>query len=187
MREGLLFNNNILIVPVALRSPFMSLLHETHPGQFGMKALAENIRWPHLYKLIFFHGKSCTQGLKAGKNLKVLLSSTNTRKLTELTKSIKKINLDFAGPLDKNWGTSKYLLLSIDRFPKFPSAKVVKNTSTNFFFVIDYCNLHGLSNSIKVDYGSCFLYTILKTSVRRSISTESYAPWIIDPMEFFTR
>ena len=34
VKEGLLFKENKLIVPAALRSPFMSLLCETHPGQF---------------------------------------------------------------------------------------------------------------------------------------------------------
>ena len=53
VKEGLLFNDNKLIVPAALRSPFLSLLHETHPGQFGMKPLAENIWWPHLYREIY--------------------------------------------------------------------------------------------------------------------------------------
>ena len=57
VKEGLLFNDNKLIVPAALRSPFLSLLHETHPGQFGMKSLAENIWWPNLCREIFYHGK----------------------------------------------------------------------------------------------------------------------------------
>ena len=43
VKEGLLFNDNKLIVPAALRSLFLSLLHETHPGRFGMNSLAENI------------------------------------------------------------------------------------------------------------------------------------------------
>ena len=33
VKEGLLFNDNKLKVPAALRSPFLSLLRETHPGQ----------------------------------------------------------------------------------------------------------------------------------------------------------
>ena len=70
VKEGLLFNDNQLIVPAALRSPFLSLLHKTHPGQFGMKSLAENIWWPHLYREIYYHGKNCIQCIKAGKNLK---------------------------------------------------------------------------------------------------------------------
>ena len=34
VKEGFLFSYNKLIVPAALRSQFMSLLHETRPGQF---------------------------------------------------------------------------------------------------------------------------------------------------------
>ena len=85
VKEGLLFNDNKLIVPAALRSPFLSLLHETHPGQFGMKALAENIWWPHLYREIYHHGKNCTQCIMARKNLKVLLGTNKTEKLPILT------------------------------------------------------------------------------------------------------
>ena len=42
-KEVKLFDDNKLIVPEALRFPFMKLLHETHSGQFGMKGLAENV------------------------------------------------------------------------------------------------------------------------------------------------
>ena len=48
VKKRILFYDNKLIVPAALRSLFMTLLQSTHPGQFGMKALAENIWWPHL-------------------------------------------------------------------------------------------------------------------------------------------
>ena len=65
----------------------------------------------------------------AGKNLKVLLGTNNTEKLPILAESNEEVDLDFAGPLDKSCGNSKYLLLCIDRFSKFPSAKVVNNTS----------------------------------------------------------
>ena len=136
----------------------MAILHKTHPGQFGMKALAENNWWPHLSREIYFHGKNCTQGLKAGKNIKVLLVSVNKQKLPEFTKPNEKTSLHFAGPLDKNWGTSEYLLPCIDRFTNFPLVKVVRNTSTEttFSFLTVYCNLHGLSSSIRVEHGSCF-------------------------------
>ena len=63
MKDGLLFNDNNLIVLAALRSPFMSLLHETQPGELGMKALAESIWWPQLYRQIYYHGKKRSQCL----------------------------------------------------------------------------------------------------------------------------
>ena len=120
-----------------------------------MKSLAENIWWPHLYREIYYHGKNC---IKAGKNLKVILGTNNTEKLTILTEPNEEIDLDFAGPLDKNWGNSKYLLLCIDRFSNFPSAKVVNNNSASsvLSFMKDYWHLHGFPKSIRADHGSCF-------------------------------
>ena len=158
VKEGLLFNDNKLIVPAALRLAFLSLLHETHPGQFGMQFLAENFWWSHLYREIYYHGKNCIQCIKAGKNLKVILGTNNTDKLPILAEPNEEVDLDFAGPLEKNWGNSKYLLLCIDRFSKFPSAKVVNNTSASSIlaFMTDYCHLHGFPKSIRVDHGSCF-------------------------------
>ena len=159
VKEALLFNNNKLIVPAALRSLFMSLLHETHPGQLGMKSLAENIWWPHLYKDIYYHGKYCNRFIKAGENLEVILGTINTEKLPILSEPNDDLDLDFAGPLDKNWGNSKHLLLCIDRFSKFPSVKVVNNTSVSSLLLImsDYCQLYGYPKSIRADDGSCFI------------------------------
>ena len=124
-----------------------------------MKSLAENIWWPHLYREIYYNGKNCIQCIKAGKNLKVILGTSNTEKLPVLSEPNEEIDLDFAGPLDKNWGNSKYLLLCVDRFSKFPSAKVVNNTSASSIlsFTSDYCHLHGFPKSIRVDHGSCFI------------------------------
>ena len=55
---------------------------------------------------MYHNGKSCKQGSKAGKNLKVLLGSEHMIKLVEFTLRIQ-INLGFAGPLDP-------FLISID-------------------------------------------------------------------------
>ena len=170
VKEGLILNDNKLIVPAALRSPVLSLLHETHPRQFGMKSLAENILRPHLYREIYYHGKNCIQCIKAGKNLKVILGTNNTEKLKILTKPNEEVDLDFEGTLEKTWGNSKYLLLCIDRFSKFPSAKVVNNTSASSILSLmtDYCHLHGFPKSIRADHGSCLLVSILKTSATRT-------------------
>ena len=72
-RDGLLFLENKIVIPAAARGAFSSMLHESHSGQFGMKFLAEFIWWPHIYREIYHHGKSCKEGSKAGTNPKVLL------------------------------------------------------------------------------------------------------------------
>ena len=57
------------------------------------------------------------------------------------------------------WGNNKYILPCIDRYTKFPSAKIVNNTSTRKVtsFLNDYCHLHGFPRKFGVDHGSCFL------------------------------
>ena len=114
-------------------------------SQFGMKSLAEYSWWLYIYREIYYHGKICSQGLKAGNNLKVLLGTDNITKLPTLTCADEEINLDLAGPLDAFWGTQKYILSCIDQFFKFLSAMIVNNTSSNtvILFLNDYCHLHG--------------------------------------------
>ena len=147
------------MVSAALILPFWSLLHGTHPGQFGMKSLAENISWPHLSREIYYHAKNGIQCIKAGKKVKVILGTSSTEKLLILSEPNEEEDLVFAVPLDKIWGNSTNLLLCIDRFSKFPSAKVVNNTSASSFlsFMSEYCHLHGFPKSIRIDHGSCFI------------------------------
>ena len=164
VKDDLSFLDNKLVVPATIRGTFNSMLHETHPGQFGMKSFAEYLWRPHIYREIYHHGRTFSQYLKAGKNIKVLLGTHNISKLPTLTFVNEEINLDFAGPLDVFWGNNKYVLLCIDRFTKFPSAKIVSNTSAKnvISFLNEYCHLHGFPRKIKVDHGSCFLSSDFK-------------------------
>ena len=141
------------------REAFSSMLHESQPGQFGVKFPAEYIWWPHINRKIHNHGNSCRQSLKAGKNLKVLLGSEHASKLPDLTFTNEEINLDFAGPLDAFWGSKKKFLLCIERSTKFSSAKFVKITSpiSVISFLNDYCHLHDFPRKIRFDHRSCFL------------------------------
>ena len=159
MKDNLLFLDKKLVVPATIRGTFNTMLHETHPGQIEMKSLAEYLWWPHIYREIYHHGKTCSHCLKADKNLKTMLGTDNMAKLPTLTFANEEINLDFAGPLDAFWGKQKYILLCIDRFTKFPSAKNVSNTSANsvISFLNDLCHHHGFPRKIRVDHGSCFL------------------------------
>ena len=172
VKDDLLFLDNKLVVPATIRGTLNSMLHETHPGQFGMKSLAKCLWWPHIYREIYIHGRSCSQCLKAGKNIKVLLGTHNISKLPTLTFANEEINLDFAGPLDVFWGNNKYILLCIDRFTKLPSAKIVNNTPAKnvISFLNDYCHLHGFQRKTRVDHASCFYLLISKTSVKNSTS-----------------
>ena len=175
VKDDLSFLDNKLVVPATFRGTFSTMLHETHPGQIGMQSLAEYIWWPHIYReIIYHHGKSFSQCLKAGMNLKVLLGTDKTTKLPTLTGANGEINLDFVGSLDAFWGTQQYILLCIDQFTKFPLAKIVYNTSSNtvISFLNDYCHLHGFPRKIRVDHGSCFLSQDFLKIFRKKINIE---------------
>ena len=140
------------------------MLHETHPGQFGIESLAEYLWWPHIYREVYHHGRTCSQCLKAGKNIKVLLGTHNISKLPTLTFANEEINLEIARPLDAFRENNKYIFLCIDRFTQFPLAKIVSNTSAKnvITFLNDYCHLHGFPRKIRVDHGPCFLSSDVK-------------------------
>ena len=146
-KDGLLYIDGKLVIPFTLRNSMMKTLHETHPGQFGMKYLAQYIWWPQINRHIYFHGINCSECTSAGKNLKTVIPNSQTSALSPLLEPNEELNLDFAGPLDSYWGPKKYVLLCIDRFSKFPSAKITSSTSakTVIEFLQDYIFLHGIS------------------------------------------
>ena len=156
--DGLLYMDGKLVIPFTLRNAMMKTLHETHPGQFGMKYLAQYIWWPHINRQIYFHGKNCSECTSAGKNLKTVIPKSQISELPPLSEPNEEVNLDFAGPLDSYWGSKKYILLCIDRFSKFPSAKITSSTSlkTVIEFLQEYIFLHGIPYSIRVDHATCF-------------------------------
>ena len=122
--DGLLYMDRKLVIPFTLRNAVIKTLNESHPGQFGMKYLAQYIWWPHIHRQIYFHGLNCLECTQTGKNLKSIIPISQTSELPPLSEPNEELNLDFAGPLDNTWGKNKYLLLCIDRFSKFPSAKI---------------------------------------------------------------
>ena len=68
------------------------------------------------------------------------------------------IQLDFAGPIKSKTRGDVYILVAIDHFSKWPTAKICKNTDTRTVlkFVTEYCSDNGTPRSVRTDNGSCF-------------------------------
>ena len=156
--DGLLYMDDKLVILFTLRNTMIKTLHETHSGQIGMKYLAQYIWWPHMNRQTNFHGINCSESTSAGKNLKIFIPNSQTSELPPLLEPDEEVNLDFARPLDSFWGSNKYIFLWIDRFSKFPSAKITSSTSakTVIEFLQDYIFLHGIPYSIRLDHATCF-------------------------------
>ena len=122
--DGLLYMDGKLVIPFTLRNAVLKTLHESHPGHFGMKYLAQYFWWPHINRQIYFHGINCTQCIQIGKNIKSIIPTTQISELPALFEPNEELNLDFAGPLDNTWGNNRYILLCIDRFSNFLQLKL---------------------------------------------------------------
>ena len=105
--DALLYMDSKLVIPFTLRNAMMKTLHESHPGQCGMKYLAQYIWWPHINRQIYFQGVNCSECISAGKNLKTVIPNSQTSELPPLLEPNEELNLDFAGPLVSYWGSKK--------------------------------------------------------------------------------
>ena len=131
-------------LPFILRTAAIKLLQQTHLGQFGMKSFSSYAWWPHITRMIYFHGKNCSDCIKAGKNLQPLIPEAQYNHLPEFKIVNEEFELEIAGPLDSSWGLCNYILICIDRISKFPSAKISSSTSTETVieFLTDCIHLH---------------------------------------------
>ena len=66
--------------------------------------------------------------------------------------------MEFAGPRKSKTRGDAYILVAVDRFSKWPTAQICKNTDsrTVLKFLTKFCSDNGTPRSIRTDNGSCF-------------------------------
>ena len=98
--------------------------------------------------------ETCPSCRAAGKNIVTQIPSTEKNNLEILTEP----NLDFAGPLKSKRRGDVNILVAVDRFSKWPTAQVCKNTEfrTVLKILTKRFTDNGTPQSIRTDNGSCF-------------------------------
>ena len=92
-------------------------------------------------------------------NLKLILPKENLGELPQLSKPNEKLQMDFPGPIPfKNHIDNNYILVSVDRYSRFPTAQAYKNcdASTAIEYLEEYCRFHGKARSILCDQAQAF-------------------------------
>ena len=119
--------------------------------------------WPKLSG-----GQACTEKYRRKQKharvvepqVRILEHKSHQRKknLEILTETNQEIELDFAGPIKSKTRGDVYILVAIDRFSKWPTAQVCKNTDTRTVLKVltKYFTDNGTPRCIKTDSGSCF-------------------------------
>ena len=157
---GLTFNDDRIVVPAELRKKLLDTLHFGHAGTTKISAEAKIFWWPNMQKEIEVKTKNCVACMSSGKNLKYQLPKPNFGKLKTLTEPGQEIQIDFSGKLNnKNLNGDHQILIAIDRFSKWPTAKICKSSETKevINFLKQNFNLYGLPEKIKTDKGEAFV------------------------------
>ena len=81
-RFGLLFYNDKIVIPEAIRTTIIAMLHQGHPSAAKIDQSSAAFWWPGLYREIKEKTENCPNCRASGKNLTTQLPSTERRKTT---------------------------------------------------------------------------------------------------------
>ena len=142
-----------------MRSTVTAMLHQGHSSASKMDQSAAAFWRTGLYREIREKAENCPSCRASGKNSTTQLSSTEKNNLEILSEPNQEIQLDFAGPIKSETRGDVYILVAVDRFSKWPTARICKITDsrTVLKFLRKYCPDNGTPRSIRTDNGSCFI------------------------------
>ena len=175
---GLKFNDDRKVVPTDLRKQLLDTLHFGHAGATKMTAEAKIFWWPNMQKEIEDKTKNWVACMSSGKNLKYQLPKNEFGKLKTITEPGQEIQIDFSGKLNNNKLNGEHqLLIAIDRFSKWPTAKICKSSETKEVLNLlkQNFNIYGLQEKIKTDKGGRFFQKNIKNFATRKISKSNTA------------
>ena len=153
VRNNVLLYDDRVVIPKQLRQIILDSIHLTHPGQGGMLLAAKHIRYPYLHRDLVTAAQNCKECRAKGKNLQVISGKKHFTSLDAVVEPNEEIQLDFAGSLPDENNKDVYILVGVDRFSRFPSAKVVANNKADTIikFMQTHIVNHGVPRNIRCD------------------------------------
>ena len=124
---GCMLYENKLVIPRNLKQLVIDAIHQTHPGQTGMQSLGNLVWFRCIHQSLTSKAQSCEECTKQGKNLKPILTKQQLGKRPPLSELNEEVQMDLAGPMPfKNHTDNYYILVSVDRYSRFPTSQVYK-------------------------------------------------------------
>ncbi len=190
VKMGLLFCKQLL-VPASLKEWVLQVLHGDHAGQTKMLELAKNLTWKSKKEDIEEKASNCLICFKAGKNLKPVIANNKVnRDIPKPDKPGLELQIDFAGPFIDEAGHKRFVLLAVDGFSRWPSAKLTKGCKAKdvLKFVEQFCLDNGQPKMIKSDLGPAFASKEFeKFCAARGIRNEFSTPYQHTPIGLVER
>ena len=133
-------------------------LHLTHPGLAAMLDLSHHVWFPHIHRSIMQMAQNCKHCTKQGKNLKHIIGKKHSFLMESVVEPNEEVQLDFVGPLPDELSRDAYILVAIDKWSKFPTAKVLTNTTVDIAikFMQRYISNNGVPRRLRCDQAQTF-------------------------------
>ena len=102
--------------------------------------------------------QNCRHCIEQDKNLKPVLGTKQSFQMQLVVEPNEEAQLDFARPLPDELNRAAYILVAIDKWSKFPTAKVVSNTPADIAikFMQRYISNNGVPRGIRCDQVQTF-------------------------------
>ena len=140
-------------IPNALKDALVEDLHASHPSSWGMVCMAQNCWNQYINRDLLVRARECKPCTAIGKNLKSIIPAKQCQAHQPCKVPNQEIQIDFAGPTNKEKDHEIYVLTSIDKFFKYPSAENA-NTSNVIKFLDNYIKVH---RSLRIDQALCLI------------------------------
>ena len=138
VRQDCLLIDERIVIPTQLRQTVLDSLHLTHPGLAAMLGLSNHVWFPHIHRPIVQMAQNCKHCTEKGKNLKPIIGKKHSFKMEPEVEPNEEVRFDFVGPLPDELNRDAYILVAIDKWSKFPTAKIVTNTRADI--ALKLCN-----------------------------------------------
>ena len=163
--DGCLWMDERLVIPNTLQTAVVNRLHYYHHGKSSMIDRAKDIWYPYMFRSLATIAGNCPECTLAGKNLNNMCSKDDIGKILEPKEPNESVQLDFWGPINYLKESKKYVLVTVDRFSRWPSAMVCNSNRSDKIikFLKAYIIAHGVPRQIRVDQGTNFMSKEVKT------------------------
>ena len=153
VREDCLLTDERIILPTQLRQTILDSIHLTHPGSRAMLHLCQHVWFPHIHRTIVHWAQNCKHCTEQGRNLKLIIGTKHSFLMEPVVEPNEEVQLDFAGPLPDELNRDAYILVAMDKWSQFPTAKVVANTTADIAikFMQRYISKNGVPRRLRCD------------------------------------
>ena len=165
-------------IPDALQDAIIEKLHANHPGSWRMVCMAQLCWWPYMNKDLSLRAIECKPCAAIGKNSKSKVPAKQSQAQKPCIVPNQEIQIDFAGPENKEKDHEIYISTCIDRFSQYQLTEIFDNANSSnvIKFLDNYIRIHGVPRSLRIDQAHCHIENQVKNFCTKNIFSLIPAP-----------